>query len=74
MGVLTLALNLERAAAATYQSGVGVVTDLSLNKALMSVGGVEARHAAVIAGVLAQAAVPLSFGTTEGAVPAGTGV
>lgn len=73
-GVLMLALNLERAAAATYQSGVGVVTDVGLNKALMSVGGVEARHAAVIAGVLAQAAVPLSFATVEGAIPAGTGV
>jgi hypothetical protein len=74
MGVLTLALNLERAAAATYQSGVGTVMDLTLNKALMSVGGVEARHAAVLASVLAESPVPRSFGTTEGAVPAGTGV
>lgn len=73
-GVLMLALSLERAAAATYQSGVGIVTDVELNTALMSVGGVEARHAAVIAGVLAQAAVPLAFATAEGAVPAGTGV
>lgn len=73
-GVLMLALDLERAAAATYQASVGTVMDVTLNKALMSVGGVEARHAAVIAGVLAEAAVPLSFGTTEGAVPAGTGV
>ncbi|MBI5090739.1 MAG: ferritin-like domain-containing protein [Actinobacteria bacterium] len=73
-GVLQLALDLERAAAASYQSGVGVVTDLSLNKALISVGGVEARHAAVLAGVLMMDAVPRAFGTTEGAVPAGTGV
>lgn len=73
-GVLMLALDLERAAAATYQSGVGVVTDVSLNKALMSVGGVEARHAAVLAGVLAMNPVPLSFGATTGAVPFGTGV
>ncbi len=73
-GVLQLALDLERAAAATYQAGVGNVMDLALNKALMSVGGVEARHAAVLAGVLAQAAVPLSFGTPDGAVPVGTGV
>ena len=73
-GVLMLALLLERAAAATYQSGVGIVTDLTLNKALMSVGGVEARHAAVLAGVLGEAAVPLSFGTAEGAVASGTGV
>ena len=73
-GVLMLALDLERAAAASYQSGVGVVTDYTLNKALMSVGGVEARHAAVLAGVLATNPVPRAFGTTEGAVPAGTGV
>lgn len=73
-GVLMLALTLERAAAATYQSGIGIVTDVSLNKALMSVGGVEARHAAVLAGVLAQDPVPLSFATAEGAVKVGTGV
>jgi hypothetical protein len=73
-GVLQLALDLERAAAATYQAGVGNVMDVALNKALMSVGGVEARHAAVLAGVLAQAAVPLSFGSPQGAVPVGTGV
>ncbi len=74
MGVLMFALTLERAAAATYQSAVGVVTDYTLNKALMSVGGVEARHAAVLAGVLASDPVPRSFGTVEGAVPSGTGV
>ncbi len=73
-GVLMLALTLERAAAATYQAGVGTVKDLTLNTALMSVGGVEARHAAVLAAVLAQGPVPRSFGTTEGAVPPGTGV
>jgi hypothetical protein len=73
-GVIQLALDLERAAAASYQSGVGMVMDTSLNKALMSVGGVEARHAAVLAGVLMLDAVPRAFGTTEGAVPAGTGV
>jgi hypothetical protein len=73
-GVIQLALDLERAAAASYQSGVGVVTDTSLNKALMSVGGVEARHAAVLAGALMIDPVPRAFGTTEGAVPAGTGV
>jgi len=73
-GVLMLALTLERAAAATYQAGVGTVLDATLNTALMSVGGVEARHAAVLASVLAQTAVPRAFGTTEGAVPPGTGV
>jgi rubrerythrin len=73
-GVIALALMLERAAAATYQSGVGNVADLTLNKALMSVGGVEARHAAVLAGALGEMSVPRSFGTIDGAVPVGTGV
>jgi rubrerythrin len=73
-GVLALALMLETAAAQTYQSNVGAVTDLALNKALMSVGGVEARHAAVLAGVLGQPAVPRSFGGADNAIAAGTGV
>jgi Ferritin-like domain len=73
-GVLMLALDLENAAAQTYQSNVGMVTDLALNKALMSVGGVEARHAAVLAGVLAMNPVPRSFGGADKAIAAGTGV
>lgn len=73
-GVLALALTLERAAAATYQSGVGKVTDVTLNKSLMSVGGVEARHAAVLAGALGQPPVPVAFTTLDGAVMVGTGV
>ncbi len=73
-GILMLALDLELAAAQTYQSNVGMVTDLALNKALMSVGGVEARHAAVLAGVLGQNPVPLSFGGATKVIAAGTGV
>ena len=71
---LTLALELERSAAATYLASVGTFEDLKLNEAVMSVGGVEARHAAVLAGVLGQPAVPGAFGTTAGAVPPGTGL
>jgi hypothetical protein len=73
-GVIQLALTLERAAAATYQSGVGNVTDIKLNKALMSVGGVEHRHAAVLAGALGMPPVPVAFTTLDGAVKVGTGV
>jgi hypothetical protein len=73
-GILMLALDLETAAAQTYQANVGAVTDLALNKALMSVGGVEARHAAVLAGVLGMDPVPRSFGGADKAVAAGTGV
>lgn len=72
--VVQLALMLEQAAAATYQSSVGQFKDLKLNQAAMSVGGVEARHAAVLAGVLKQPQVPKAFQTRDGAVAAGTGV
>ena len=74
MGVLELALMLEQAAAATYQSTVGAFKDASLNQAAMSVGGVEARHVAVLSSVLKKAPVPKAFQTTDGAVVAGTGV
>jgi hypothetical protein len=73
-GVIQLALTLERAAAATYQSGVGKVADMTLNKSLMSVGGVEHRHAAVLAGALGMPPVPLAFTVLDGAVKVGTGV
>jgi hypothetical protein len=73
-GVLQLALMLEQAAAATYQSTVGAFKDVTLNQAAMSVGGVEARHVAVLSSVLNQPAVPKAFQTTDGAVAAGTGV
>ncbi|MGH9033707.1 MAG: ferritin-like domain-containing protein, partial [Acidimicrobiia bacterium] len=47
--VLALALDVERLLAETYQSFAGAFTDRSFDVATMSVGGTEARHAAVIA-------------------------
>jgi hypothetical protein len=73
-GVVQLALMLEQAAAATYQSTIGAFKDVSLNQAAMSVGGVEARHVAVLSSVLDQPGAPKAFQTTDGAVAAGTGV
>lgn len=74
MGIVKLAFDLETAAAQTYQSNVGVVMDAKLNAALMSVGGVEARHAAILAGVLGNAAVAKAFQGADQAIKAGTGV
>ena len=74
LGVVAFALDLENIAASTYQSNVGAFTDTTLNKAIMSVGGVEARHAAALADVLGKPSVPKSFQTTTGAVAPGTGV
>jgi rubrerythrin len=71
---VALALDLERAAAATYLGSVGTFGDTSLNEVVMSVGGVEARHATVLAGVLGQPGVPAAFATTTGAVAPGTGL
>ena len=73
-GVVQLAYDLENVAAQTYQSAVGAFTDASFNVATMSVGGVEARHAAVLAQVLSRPPVPAAFQVTDDAVMAGTGV
>jgi hypothetical protein len=74
MGVVALALELEMVAAQTYQANVGNFTDMTLNAAIMSVGGVEARHAAILAGVLGQAPVTKAFQVTDSATKPGTGV
>ena len=64
----------------SYQSYVGTFTDPKLNPAIMAVGGVEARHAAVLAQVLnslgdtSAMPVPAAFQVTDKAVMAGTGV
>ena len=73
--VMVLARDLENVAAATYQSTVGAFDNLSLNAKAMSVGGVEARHAAVLNGVLkADAFASKAFHNTMGAVAVGTGL
>ena len=79
-GVVALAFQLETAAAQSYQSYVGAFTDPKLNPAIMAVGGVEARHAAVLSQVLKSLGdtstmpVPKAFQVTDNAVMAGTGV
>jgi hypothetical protein len=79
-GVVALAFELETAAAQSYQSYVGTFTDPKLNPAIMAVGGVEARHAAVLSQVLnslgdtSTMPVPKAFQVTDKAVMAGTGV
>ncbi|MGH9189620.1 MAG: ferritin-like domain-containing protein, partial [Acidimicrobiales bacterium] len=82
--VIQLAYDVESVAAATYFSTVGAFADKSLNKAAMSVGGVEARHVAILGGVLTSIkaagaakspAVPSDgFQKATGAIAAGTGV
>ena len=75
MDVIVLARDLENVAAATYQSTVGAYDNLAYNAASMSVGGVEARHAAVLNGVLKSDVFSTkAFHTATGAVVVGTGL
>ena len=70
---LQLAYSLEKQAAATYQATIGTLDDPTLNEAVMSVGGAEVRHVAVLAPSVGQPPVPSAFSGTDGAVAPGTG-
>ena len=72
--LILLALDLERAAAATYQASVGTFALTSLNQTAMSVGGTEARHVAYLSGLARRPTAEKAFATTETAVAPGTGV
>jgi hypothetical protein len=67
--VVALALDLETVAAQTYAYSAGVLTTPELRQAIMAIGGVEARHAAILKSVLAQAPVPASFLPTSDRAP-----
>ncbi len=72
--VVKLIRGVEMALAATFQANVGQVVDKTLNATLMSVGAVEARHAALLSTVLGEPSAARAFQTTEGAVTPGTGL
>ena len=71
---LRLAYDLAQQAAATFVANVNHVTDTNLNVVLMSVAGVNARHAALIGTKINQPVAAGSFWSTAGAVTPGTGV
>lgn len=73
-GVVRLAYDVENVATSTYYTTAGAFEDATLNVTTMSIGGVEARHAAVLAAVIGQPPAPGAFRTAAGAVTAGTGV
>ncbi len=72
--LVTLALQLEQAAAASYVSYVGRYSTPLLAQPTMSVGGIEARHVAVLAPVVNQPPVPAAFQPATGGLAPGTGV
>jgi Ferritin-like domain len=72
LSVVRLALDLEDAAAQTYALAGGVLSTPTLRQIIMSIGGVESRHLAVLRGVVDGAGVaqtPDGFLSTEGAAP-----
>jgi hypothetical protein len=72
LSVVQLALELENAAAQTYALAGGLLSTPTLRQIIMSIGGVEARHMAVLRGVIdgaGTAQVPVGFMPTEDAAP-----
>ncbi|MCU0310318.1 MAG: ferritin-like domain-containing protein [Acidimicrobiales bacterium] len=69
MSVVALALAVENIAASTYVKNTPALTVPALRQAAMSIGGVEARHMAVLRGVLGTVPVPGAFFRTGASVP-----
>ena len=69
MDVVAFALVLETAAAETYAFAAGALSTPAFRQAIMAIGGVEARHMAVLRSVLSQAPVPVAFLPTDERAP-----
>lgn len=72
--VVQLVYDLEQRLAATYQSNAGKFTATRFNESVMSIAGVEARHAAILGAVIGQPIAPKAFATSDTAVATGTGI
>ena len=66
-GLAVLALELENVAAATYLSGIAILSDDGAIKTAASIQPVEMQHAAILNFVLGNYPVPDGFSKTEGA-------
>ena len=66
---LTLAKELEVAAAQTYTQAGGILTTPELRQTIMSIGGIEARHSTVLGAVLGEQPVPFPLEPTVNAAP-----
>jgi len=69
MGTVEFALQLENAASQTYTFAGGALSTPMLRQTIMSIGGIESRHAAVLRGVLGQNQTPNVFNPTTEAAP-----
>ena len=65
LDVLKFARDLEAIAAQTYQAVTPSLSTTALRRSTMAIGGVEARHVALLATVLKEAAVPSNFQPTD---------
>lgn len=66
---LVLAQQLEIAAAQTYTKAGGILTTPLLRQTIMSIGGIEARHSAVLSFVMEKQIVPFALEPTVNAAP-----
>ena len=72
--VVQMLYEIEVALAQSYQGFVGSFDDESFNQVSMTVGGAEARHAAVLAGFLTIAPAQSAFQPTDAAIASGEGL
>lgn len=68
--VLAFAQSLEDAAAATYVFAGSALSTPEFRQTIMSIGGVEARHSAVLLGAMGSDQSPFAFYPTDSAAPA----
>jgi hypothetical protein len=71
-----LAYDVEKAMAATYQADAGNFANIDYNVAVMSIGGIEARHVSVFAGLLGHPELSTdgAFQMSKGGVGSGSGL
>ncbi len=67
--IVGFAATLEDAAAQTYAFAAGALSTPEFRQTIMSIGGVEARHLAILRTSLGDGAVPVAFLPTDGAIP-----
>lgn len=66
--IVKFAMQLENSAASTYVSAAGTLSTPKLRQAIMAIGGIEARHSAILAGVLHTSVPTKAIWSTEDAV------
>lgn len=66
--IVKFAIALENSAASTYVAAAGLLSAAALRQAIMAIGGVEARHAAILSSVIKKSVPTDAFWTIKDAV------